>query len=315
MKLANVSFSNSRSANAGQSHARQSGTSTSRFWIPVAFVLCWSSGFVVPRAFAPYCEPLTFTAMRNAAAMAVLVGGAMLLRRPWPGSLRDLIGLLWSGALLQGAFLATIYWSIYHGLPTGIAALIGGLQPAITAIFAAAMLGEAVTRLQWAGIALGFAGVALVISLKLDNAQSHLALGLTLLATFGVACGSYASIYQKRFEQSGDLLTRTATLFVGALIPPLAGAFLFEQRVAVWSPTLILVYAWSVLALAICATMAFLNLIQQGQAARAASLIYLVPPVAAFMAYMGFGEQIGPTQFAGFAVAAIGVALVQRKQA
>jgi len=239
----------------------------------------------------------------------------MLLRRPWPGSLRDQIGLLWSGALLQGVFLATIYWSIYHGLPTGIAALIGGLQPAIRAIFAAAMLGEAVTRLQWAGIALGFAGVALVISPKLDNAQSHLALGLTLLATFGVACGSYASIYQKRFEQSGDLLTRTATLFVGALIPPLAGAFLFEQRVAVWSPTLILVYAWSVLALAICATMAFLNLIQQGQAARAASLIYLVPPVAAFMAYMGFGEQIEPTQFAGFAVAAIGVAFVQRKQA
>ena len=52
--------------------------------IPVAFVLCWASGFVVPRAFAPYIEPLTFVAIRNGAAAIALVIVALALRRSWP---------------------------------------------------------------------------------------------------------------------------------------------------------------------------------------------------------------------------------------
>jgi drug/metabolite transporter (DMT)-like permease len=267
----------------------------------------------VPRAFAPYSEPLTFTAMRNAAAATVLIVATILLRRPWPHSLRDQIGLLWSGALLQGVFLAAIYWSIYHGLATGIAALIGGLQPAFTAMCAALMIGEAVTITQWGGIALGFVGVLLVISPKLADANAPVSVGLALLALFGVLCGAYASIYQKRFEHAGDLWSRTAILFVGALIPPLLGGLAFEQRTVDWSLTLVAVYAWSVLALAVGATMMLLYLLQQGAASRAVSLIYLVPPTAALMAYAAFGERIAPVQLAGFVVAAIGVWLVQRK--
>jgi drug/metabolite transporter (DMT)-like permease len=67
-----------------------------------------------------------------------------------------------------------------------------------------------------------------------------------------------------------------------------------------------------VLALAIGATMALLFLIQRGQAARATSLIYLVPPVSATIAYQGFGETVGAVQIAGFVVAAMGVLLVQK---
>jgi drug/metabolite transporter (DMT)-like permease len=75
---------------------------------------------------------------------------------------------------------------------------------------------------------------------------------------------------------------------------------------------MIAVYAWSVIALAVGATMALLFLIQRGEAARASSLIYLVPPVSALMAYLAVGETINAVQIAGFVVAAIGVAIVQR---
>lgn len=77
---------------------------------------------------------------------------------------------------------------------------------------------------------------------------------------------------------------------------------------------LIAVWIWSVFALAIGATMSLLFLIRKGQASRAASLIYLVPPISALMAYAGFGEAIHLVQIAGFAVAAFGVALVQLKE-
>ena len=105
--------------------------------IPVAFVLCWDSGFVVPRAFAPYIEPLTFVAIRNGAAAIVLVIIAFALRSSWPDKWSDRAGLLWAGALLQGFSLMAVYWTIVHGLPVGVAALIGALQPTLTAMLAA----------------------------------------------------------------------------------------------------------------------------------------------------------------------------------
>src|SRR5262249_43781779 len=122
------------SRSQARSNVRHSGeqkeTLASRVGIPIAFFVCWASGFVFPRAFAAYSEPVTFTTLRNTGAALALILIAIFFRSPWPRSLRDQIGIMWSGALLQGVFLATIYWSIYHGLPAGIAALIGGLQPA-----------------------------------------------------------------------------------------------------------------------------------------------------------------------------------------
>jgi drug/metabolite transporter (DMT)-like permease len=279
--------------------------------IPFAFVLCWASGFVVPRAFERYSEPLTFVTLRNAGALVVLV--AIAVRYPWPRRPADILGLLWSGALLQGFSVGLMYWAVYHGLPAGIAALIGGLQPAMAAVLGVTMLGEALAATQWIGIATGLVGVALVVSPKLSGASSAASFGPIAAAFGGVASIAYGSIYQKRFEQTGDAWTRTAILFVGALVPPAIGALVLEHGHVNWQPALIAVYVWSVLALAVGATMALLFLIQRGQAARASSLIYLVPPVSAAMAYVAFGETITTIQIVGFLVTAIGVALVQRK--
>jgi drug/metabolite transporter (DMT)-like permease len=278
--------------------------------LPVVFVLLWASGFVVPRAFAPYAAPFIFITARNLGAAVVLVLLALVLRRSWPETRADRLGLMWAGALLQGLFLMAGYWAIMNGLAVGVAALIGALQPALTALFAALMVGEGLGRRQWLGLALGFAGVAVVISPKLASGQGHASLVLALVFLVGVACAAYASVYQKRFERTGDAWTRTALIFIGASIPAAIAALFEDGRVIVSAP-LVGVYLWSVFALAIGATMTLLYLIQKGQAAKAASLIYLVPPVSAVMAWFGFGEQIGWALIAGFAITALGVWLVQ----
>jgi drug/metabolite transporter (DMT)-like permease len=290
-------------------------SSASTLAIAALFVLLWASGLVVPRAFGPYIEPITFVAARNGGAALVLIIIALALRRPWPSNRNQQFGLMWAGALLQGFFLMAVYWSIHRGLPVGIAALAAGLQPAMTAMFAGWMIGERVSARQWIGIGLGFVGLVLVMTPKLGAGHAATTAGLAVLALAGVACASYASIYQKRFETAGDAVTRTALIFVGALIPPLIGAPLIEEMHVTWAVPLLAVYAWSVVALAIGATMALLHLIRKGQAAKAASLIYLVPPVSAAMAYLGFGETVAPVQIAGFAVAAFGVGLVQVRRA
>ncbi len=283
------------------------------YGLPVVFVLLWASGFVVPRAFAPYAGPLTFIAARNVGAALVLVLVALALRRPWPRANGDRLGLLWTGALLQGFFLMAGYWAIVNGLAVGVGALIGALQPGLTALFAAFMVGEGLSRRQWIGLALGFAGVGVVISPKLAGGQGHASLVLAALFLGGVACAAYASVYQKRFEESGDAWSRTALIFVGAAIPPAIAAALLEHERVSFALPLVAVYLWSVFALAIGATMTLLYLIAKGQAAKAASLIYLVPPVSALMAYFGFGEPIGWALIAGFAITAAGVALVQTR--
>src|SRR5262249_38409198 len=185
-------------------------------------------------------------------------------------------------------------------------------QPGLTALCAAFMVGEGLNRRQWLGLALGFAGVGVVISPKLITGEGHGSILLALVFLAGVACAAYASVYQKRFEKSGDAWTRTALIFIGATIPAALGVLFEDGNVAVNVP-LVAVYLWSVFALAIGATMTLLYLIQKGEAAKAASLIYLVPPVSAVMAWLGFGEPIGWALIAGFAVTAAGVALVQAK--
>src|SRR5262249_36552953 len=154
---------------------------------------------------------------------------AFALRRPWPRAWADRLGLMWAGALLQGLFLMAGYWAIVGGLAVGVAALIGALQPALTALFAAVMVGEGLGGRPGLGLAGGFAGVAVVISPKIAGGEGHVSLILAFVFLAGVACAAYASVYQKRFEHAGDAWTRTALMFVGATIPAALGALLFEH--------------------------------------------------------------------------------------
>jgi hypothetical protein len=79
---------------------RSKASASFGYVVPIAFVLCWASGFVVPRAFQPYSEPLIFVTLRNAGAFAVLALIALSLRAPWPRTRADYFGLARSGALL-----------------------------------------------------------------------------------------------------------------------------------------------------------------------------------------------------------------------
>ena len=72
--------------------------------------------------------------------------------------------------------------------------------------------------------------------------------------------------------------------------------------------------AWAVLGLSIGAIGLLLFLIRQGAVVGVATLLYLVPPVAALMAFGLFGESLSPVQMLGMGCAALGVALASRSQ-
>jgi drug/metabolite transporter (DMT)-like permease len=70
--------------------------------------------------------------------------------------------------------------------------------------------------------------------------------------------------------------------------------------------------AWSVLGLTLGGSSLLYMLIQRGAAASVTSLMYLVPPTTAIMAWLLFGETITAATLVGTALTALGVSLVVR---
>ena len=276
---------------------------------PVLFVVLWSTGFVGARFGLPYIEPLTFLAVRMGFVVLILGVIALIWRVRRPDAV-EIGHSLVAGALVHGLYLGGVFTAISHGVPAGISALIPGLQPILTSTIANRFMGEPVTRMQWFGLALGLAGVALVLHDRTIVAAAPLlgwiASGMSLI---GITLGT---LYQKRFCGRIDWRAGNLVQYIGAGALFAVGAFAFETRVIHWSGELIFAMAWLVIVLSLAAIGLMYWLIRRSAATGFASLFYLVPAVTALMAYMLFDERLDALSIAGMAVCAIGVIIVNR---
>ena len=281
--------------------------------IPALFVLIWATGFVAARYVAPHAEPLAFVAVRLVLVAGVLALIALIRRAPWPRGRAGWRDGLVGGVLMQGLYVAGVFWAVHRGLPAGIAALVGSLQPLLTAAVAGPVLGERVSPKRWAGIGTGFLGAALVLAPKLGAADASGIPPLALMACLGAMTAMTAgTLWQKRTIVGADLVTNTTVQFVGgaAVAIPLALAA-GETHLDPGLP-LVIGMAWSVLVNSVAGILLLMALIRRGAVAGVASLFFLVPPVSAGIAYALFGEALTGVQILGMAVAAAGVALASR---
>ena len=281
--------------------------------IPIAFVVIWSTGWIVGKYVVPHADPLAFLVLRYAGAIAVIAPIAFLLRARWPKTPAAWGHAMANGVLMHGVYLGGVWWAIAHGVPAGVSALIAALQPLFTAIAAGPLVGERLSGIRWAGIALGFVGVALVVAPKLGGG---LPLGLPLAVNvLAMVALTAATLHQKRSLAGVDLLTLAPVQYLGAMIAtlavvPLLGEFRFDA-----TPEAFWALAFSVLVLSVAAILMMLYMIERGEVSRVAALIYLVPPLAAFEAWAMFGETLGLIQIGGMALAACGVLLANGRRA
>lgn len=278
---------------------------------PALFVVMWATGFVVSRLTAGHVDPLTFLALRFPIAAFLFLLFALANRAPWPDA-KHAAHAATAGALLHAVYLGPIYWAVAHGLPAGVGALIVGLQPLLTAFAAALLLGEELDRRHWLGLAVGLAGVALVIWPKLSFAAEGITpvtVAACLLGTVGISLGT---IYQKKFATGLHIASGGVWQYLGASLVVGAGALLFEDRMFDHSLQAWAGLAWSVLVLSLGAITLLMMLIRHGAVGKVASLIYLVPAVASLMAYVMFGETLNAIQLMGMALCAAAVLIVNR---
>ncbi len=279
--------------------------------VPLLFVLLWSSGFIVARLVRPFAEPMSFVTLRFTLSAALLALIAVAGSAVWPRSARGWAGGLMAGVLMQGGYVAGVFWAVKHGLPPALAALITGLQPLLTAILAQPLLGERVGGIRWLGIVLGFAGAVLVIFPNLSGtaALSPAVVGVCTLSTLSMTLGT---IWQKRIGGSRDLRSGAAIQFLGGLLLTAPLMALTEHEQVAVNGDVLFALVWSVVVLSVVATLLLLFLIKTGEVAGVASLFYLVPPFTALVAFGLFHDALVPIQFVGMLVAALGVAVANR---
>ena len=189
------------------------------------FVALWSTGFIGAKLGLPYVEPLTFLGLRFAIVTVLMLAVVAVVRAPWPPAGRAWGHIAVSGLLVHGVYLGGVFMAIGHGLPSGITALVVGLQPLLTALVAGALLGEKVRPAQWAGLVLGFSGVALVVAGKVATVPAGALLGMLLPAVVALLGITAGTLYQKRLCPSFDFRTGSVVQYLPCAVAMSAVAY------------------------------------------------------------------------------------------
>ena len=276
---------------------------------PLLFVFLWSTGFLGAKFGLPHAAPLAFLLIRYGLVITLMASLAVALRAPWPRDGRQWFHIGVSGLLVHGLYLSGVFIAIGQGLPAGIASLVVGMQPLLTATLAGWLLGEVVLPRQWLGLVLGFLGVALVVAHKLGSGFSLDALLPAFVALIGITAGT---LYQKKFCPHFDWRSGSVAQFLPTALVTGALVFATDDYHIDWTGEFVFALGWLVLVLSIGAISLLNWLIRHGSAVNVASLFYLTPPTTALLAWLLFGETLTGLALAGMALAVWGVYLARR---
>ena len=259
-------------------HAPVADRTISRFFIPVAFLLCtaiWGSTFLVIRLGNDATPPLWAATLRLAMA-ALILGGVMVLtgqRLPRGDELR--VTLLY-GFLVFGVNFTLLYYSETR-ISSGITAVIYATLPLTTLAFARWLGIERFTFRKLAGGVVGLLGVVVIFLGDMSAATAPLYL---LLAFMGSVSAALSSAILKRGPHPPVVTTNAVASAVGAVVCGAASVVAGEEHAlphtwAAWLPLLYLTFAGSVVAF-----VAYTWLLNRWSATRASFTSILVPVLA-----------------------------------
>lgn len=278
-----------------------------------AFVLLWNSGFIGAEYGLLYTGPFTLLFWRYLVLTLVIFLYLLARKRfqwvGWPVAAPNML----IGCLAHGLWLACVLLALDYNVPAGIVALIVALQPLATGAFSGLVTGEKTNPYQWLGLILGFLGVALTVTFRMNFADYTSVFGY--LIPLGSVIGiTVASLIQRRMEVKNgtNKLPIDLALFYQSLATTLAlalPAILLEKLSTQWKPEFIYAMAWLILAVSLGAYALMWVLIQRMDATRVASLFYLGPPVTMFMAWLAFSDKVQIMDIAGLAIISVGVLL------
>ncbi|HEY7618962.1 MAG TPA: DMT family transporter [Solirubrobacteraceae bacterium] len=265
-----------------------------------AFVLLWSSGYVVGALAIDRADPLPLLATRFALAALAAVPLALWGGR-WRGAPIGRLAVV--GILLQVVQFGGIYGGFALGVPAALSALVMlGLAPLATTGLAIASGQERADARVWAGLAVGVAGVAISLAPELGSARVGAGVALTVVGMLGLAGGT---VLQKRWVGAADPRVSVAVQSVvgTAIVGP--AALLTGGHVDV-SVGFGLCAGWLAWGMGIGTLLVFVRLLRGFSASAVTALLLVVPAVTAIASAPVLGEALHPASLAGMLVAMAG---------
>jgi drug/metabolite transporter (DMT)-like permease len=294
--------------------ARPAPAPTARpLWLlaaPVVFCCLWSGGYVVAKIGIRYSEPLTLLVLRYACAVAVMAPLWLVLRPPLPRTRGEWMHLAIVGLFIQTGYFGFCYLAFRAGVTAAVVALVMSLQPILVAMLAPGLAAERVGWRRWSGLMLGLAGTAAVI-LARSTIEPPPAWGL-VFAALGLAGMTCGTLWEKRFGVTHHPVTANLVGFAAGFAGILPFALALESQEVEWTWQFAGALAYLVLGNSLIATSLLLAMIRAGEVSRVSALMFLVPPIAAAMAWLLLGEVMPPLAWAGMAAAGLGVLIAMR---
>ena len=277
---------------------------------PVLFLLLWSGGYVVAKIGLLYAPPMTLLVLRFACVVVLMGLLFVVLRPPLPKTRSEWGHLAFVGLLMQAVYFGLSYLAFVSGLAAGTVALIMSLQPIAIALIVPRWNNEQVTLRQWAGLLVALTGTAMVIVARLEIGAST---AFGLLCAFAALGGiTFASLWEKRFGLSHHPVTANLVGYAAGLVGVLPLMLWLESPEVNWTFSFIAALAYLVIGNSVIAVGLLLAMIRAGEVSKVSTLLFLVPPLAALLAWLAIDEVMPTMAWVGLVVSGAGVLLATR---
>ncbi|WP_301925824.1 DMT family transporter [Corynebacterium glaucum] len=288
--------------------------------IAVAFVVCWSSGFVGSLLAGDSASPVGLLAWRYLVTSALLLGVVGLIRvTNAPIKARALPALgrtdVWQqvaiGVLSHAIFLGAVFSASAADIDPGITSLICALQPLLVAAVSSRLWNDPFNGRMFAGLGLGLAAVGLAVGSIDFAASAAVSLLLPFVALFAL---SATAVLERAWRPKASIVqalaiqtTTAAVLFVGVAVA--------TGRIGVTvNAELVWAILWLVFLSGIGGYAAYTASLRTIGPTTTSVLLFLTPPVTSLWTWMMFGQEISLVQLAGMGLGLIAVALTVRGQ-
>lgn len=275
---------------------------------PLLFVLLWSGAFIAVRAGVQDVSPIAFLAARFTLAAAILLPISLFLRGlgGWQDARRLWLHLVVSGILLNGAYLSAAHWAMVD-ISAASMALIGSLQPLLTAFLSGPVLGDRFRPLQWVGFLLGTAGVAIVAGINVFDFGNTAGVFWGVLSCFSFVAGT---LYYARFCKSSNLVTTNCIQLAAAALFCWLLVLGFEEVSVSLTPSALFSFTYLTLGVSLGGMGLYLYMLKTGTAGKVAANFYITPGLTAVLGWIILEETISNNALLGFGLAMIGLWLV-----
>lgn len=274
----------------------------------LAFAFMWSSAFTSARIIVAEAPPLLSLALRFALSGGLAVLIALAMGQSWRLTRAQWMLTLVFG-ICQNALYLGLYFVAMQTVPASLAAITASTMPLLVAVMGWAVLGQRLSALGWTGLAAGFAGVALILGMRMTGGDADLfGLGLCVI---GVMALAVATLVMRGASSGGNLMMIVGLqMFVGSAVLALFGSVL-ETWDVTWTPRLVGALAYTTLVPGLAATFVWFLLVQRIGAVRAATYHFLNPVFGVTIAALLLSEPMGPWDVVGVGITTLGILAVQ----